>query len=83
MSKRLRDEVKRDIPISGGMLDLFDSLIYTFYNITSDEYDVICEKASDSELDDFVQATMEGCAISQIKKGLLVRNKYIDYFKHD
>jgi len=45
--KILREEVKNGVPASGGLTDLFDGLIYTLYNITSDELDVICELATD------------------------------------
>ncbi len=84
MSKKIREEVSKDMPVSGGMLDLFDMMVYTFYNITSDEYDVIAENATDEELDDFVVAMggmEEGVTISDIKKGIRVRNKYVDYYK--
>ena len=83
MSKILRPEVQNDVPASGGITDLMDGLFYTFYNITSDELDIICEKATDEELDDFVAATGgldSGATISQIHKGIAVRNKYVKYF---
>ena len=84
MSKVLRKEVSDSMPASGGMLDLFDMMVYTFYNITSDELDVITEKASDDELNDFVNGMgglETGATLSEIRKGLLVRNKYVEYFK--
>ena len=84
MSKKIREEVSKDMPVSGGMLDLFDMMVYTFYNITSDEYDLIAGNATDEELDDFVGAMggmEEGVTISDIKKGIRVRNKYVDYYK--
>jgi|APGre2960657373_1045057.scaffolds.fasta_scaffold135390_3 hypothetical protein len=82
--KILREEVKNDVPSSGGLTDLFDGAIYTLYNITSDELDVICEKATDDELDLFVSSmgTMEvNATYSQMRKGLEVRNKYVEYYK--
>jgi hypothetical protein len=84
MSKILREEVSKGMPGSGGMLDLFDMMVYTFYNITSDEYDVILENATDEELDDFVVAMgglEENSTISEVKKGISVRNKYVEYYK--
>lgn len=81
MSKLIRPEVAKDVPSSGGLLDLFDGLIYSFYNITSAELDQVCEHATDLELDEFVAATVEGSTISQIKKGILVRNKYVEFYK--
>ena len=84
MSKILREEVSKDMPVSGGMLDLFDMMVYTFYNITSDEYEVILENATDEEVVDFVGAMggmEEGATISDIKKGIRVRNRYVEYYK--
>lgn len=81
MSKKIRPEVSSDVPVSGGVLDLFDGLMYTFYNITSSELDSICEHASDEELDSFVTATSEGSTFSQRRKGIEVRNKYVEYYK--
>ncbi len=82
MSKILRDEVAAQVPVSGGMLDLFDGLMYTFYNITPDELDTICEKATDEEMEILVDATgpAEPATISQIRKAIEIRNKYVEYF---
>lgn len=81
MSKKIRPEVSEDVPASGGMLDLFDGLMYTFYNITSSELDSICEHANDAELDAFVSATSEGARFSEIRRGIEVRNKYVEFYK--
>jgi len=81
MSKNLRPEVQESVPGSGGMMDLFDALILTFYNITGSELDEITDKATDQELSDFIDATMEGASIGQIRLGIGVRNQYVDYFK--
>jgi hypothetical protein len=82
--KILREEVKKDMPASGGLTDLFDSLIYTLYNITSDELDVICELATDEEMDDFISGMgtvdVEATFIEK-RKSLEVRNKYVEYYK--
>ena len=84
MSKILREEVLNDVPASGGITDLMDGLFYSFYNITSDEFDDICINASDEEINALVTA-MGGIenkpTISEIRKGIEVRNKYVDYFK--
>lgn len=82
--KILREEVKNNMPVSGGLTDLFDSAIYSLYNITSDELDTICEHATDEEMDLFVlsMGTMESDAtFSQMRKGLEIRNKYVEYYK--
>ena len=78
--KKLRKEVNNSVPSSGGLLDLFDSLIYTMYNITSDELNVICECASDEEMDQFVLT--ESSTFYDIKKALNVRNKYVPYYQN-
>ena len=83
MSKVLRKEVSDTMPASGGMLDLFDMMVYSFYNITSDELDIITENATDEELNDFVNGMgglETGATLSEIRKGILVRNKYVEYF---
>ena len=82
MSKVLRKEVADDVPASGGLLDLFDGLMYTFYNITSDEYDIICEKATDGELQDLVDATTDDATFSIIRRAIAVRNKYVKYYQN-
>ena len=82
--KILREEVINDIPLSGGLTDLFDGAIYTLYNITSDELDVICENATDDELDLFVSSmgTIDSSStFSEKRKGLEIRNKYVEYYK--
>lgn len=86
MSKILRPEVTNDVPVSGGLTDLLDGAIYTLYNITSEELDIICENATDEEISDFIGALggLENPAkISEIRKGIEVRNKYVPYYhKH-
>ena len=82
MSKILREEVSDVVPSAGGMLDLLDGLMYTFYNITSDELDEICESATDEELKDFVDATTESATISIIRRAIAVRNKYVKYYQN-
>ena len=81
MSKRLREEVIKDIPASGGMLDLFDMQIYTFFNITSDEYDHLLERATDEELHTIVNVFREDVTLTDVKRAFGVRNKYIKYFQ--
>lgn len=84
MSKCLRPEVQKGIPASGGVKDLIDGMIYTFYNITDDELDTICENATDEEIRDFMDAigTMEQApSISAVRKGIEIRNKYVKYFQ--
>jgi hypothetical protein len=84
MSKNLRKEVIEDLPQSGGITDLIDGTIYSFYNITSDELDIICNDSTDEELSDFIDGMGkmgDKPTYSQIRKGIEIRNKYIDYYK--
>lgn len=82
MSKILREEVLKEIPVSGGMLDLIDMLVYSYYNITPDEYEVILENATDEEIDDFIVPLggLEKITISDVKKGIMTRNRYVEYY---
>lgn len=84
MSKKLRPEVENDVPSVGGLTDLFDGLIYTFYNITSDELDIICENTTEKELEDFVEGLpklKQSATITKIRQGIAVRNKYVPYYQ--
>jgi len=48
------------------------------------EYEVILENATDEEVADFVGAMggmEEGTTISDIKKGIRVRNRYVEHYK--
>ena len=84
MSKKLRPEVENDVPSAGGLTDLFDGLIYTFYNITSDELDIICENTTEEELEDFVEGLpklKQSATITKIRQGIAVRNKYVPYYQ--
>ena len=57
--KKLRPEVENDIKYSGGIFGLMNNIIYTGFNITSDELHYICENATDDELDIFVNGLGE------------------------
>jgi hypothetical protein len=78
--KKLRPEVENDIKYSGGIFGLMNNIIYTGFNITSDELDYICENATDDELDIFVNGLGEyekPPTFSEIKKSLEIRNKFL------
>ncbi len=84
MSKILRKEVENDIPGAGGMNDLMDELIYTFYNITSNEFDDNCEYATDKEIADFANGLGKidkKPTFSEVRKGIIVRNRYVKHFQ--
>ncbi len=81
--KILRKEVEECMRGCGGLNDAFDDVVRATFNITDDEYNKICEKASDEELDLFASAmgSMESKpTFGEIRKGFLVRNKYVPYF---
>jgi|LauGreDrversion4_2_1035121.scaffolds.fasta_scaffold20059_10 hypothetical protein len=82
--KNLRKEVSENMPLSGGMTDLFDMAIYTLFNITSDELDTICDLCTDDELDLFVSGmgTLDTDAtFAEKRRALEIRNKYVEYYK--
>lgn len=83
--KILRPEVESSLVI-GGITDLVDSLVKQLYNITDSEYDFICERASDSELNIFVDAlgTDEGPADFKTRRqAILIRDKYLAEFNQN
>lgn len=82
MSKKLRQEVIDDIK-DNSILDLFDSVIYTKFNITSKELDYICENATDEELKEFTDALGKidnKISFATMRKGIIVRNKLLQSF---
>ena len=82
--KIIRDEVQNEVSYRGGITDLIDGVIYLSYNITSDELDKICTLCIDEELNDFIDGLGSlnlKPTFSQMKKGLEIRNKYVDYYK--
>ena len=82
--KITRPEVQESIVNSGGLTDLMDNMIKLFYNITDDELDKICDLASPEEIEEFMQATGKEdkpATFSEIRKGFIVRNKYVEYFQ--
>ena len=61
------------------LFDLIDGMIKEFYKINDDELDYICEYVTDEELAAFMDALGklgQKPTITEIKKGLAVRNKY-------
>jgi hypothetical protein len=79
--KILRPEVK--IKGSGGLPDVFDDAIKGLFNITDDEYDFICENATDEELDTFLSGIgglNNAPNFTEKRKSLEVRDKYLNKF---
>jgi hypothetical protein len=75
--KILRSEVK--IKNGGGFYDLFDDSIKSLFNITDEEYDFICETATDEELDIFLLALYD-TPFSEKRKSIQMRNKLLENF---
>lgn len=82
--KILRKEVEDCLKDCGGMTDIIDDVIKASFNITDKEYDIICNTSTEEDMEMFIDA-LDGMetpsTFSQKKKGLIVRNKYVDYFK--
>lgn len=80
--KVLRPEVeaclKSGRPGMHGITDLLDDMIVSQFNITDDEFDFICEHATDEELEVFT--LMEGAPFSERRKALEIRHKYVNLF---
>ena len=67
----------------GGITDVFDDFIKGAFNITDEEYDFICENASEKELDELLGGLGSSetlATFSEKKKSLEVRNKYLDLY---
>ena len=68
--KNLKEGVK--LKGSGGMTDIFDDAVKQLFNITDDEYDFICENATDDDLDLFLGG-LGGLGNSGSLKGLVTK----------
>jgi hypothetical protein len=82
--KVLRPEASECIRGESLIDALLDDAVIQAYNITDDEYNKICREASTEELDDFLDPVFSssGVTFSSRKKGLKIRNKYIDYYRN-
>lgn len=86
--KNLRPEVKECLqllqPGMHGMDDMLDDLFVSFYNITLDEYDYICEQANDNEIKILTEAlgSLKGVSapFSVRRNALELRNFYVRKF---
>lgn len=84
--KILRPEVQESLRGCGGLHDLFDDLIKSFYNITDDEYDYIAGNASTEDLDIFLAALggMETpSTFAERRQGLVMRNRYVEKYNSE
>ena len=78
--KPLNPEIK--LQNSGGIFDLIDNVVKGGINITDEQYDFICEEATDEELDKFssILFSNEGATFAEKRQALQVKNKYINLF---
>lgn len=76
MSRRQR-KLRTDIVFKGcgGLMDAFDNAVKSTWYINDEEYDYICEKATDVELDLFLGKSGK---FSDMKKALEFVDKSID-----
>jgi hypothetical protein len=78
--KKLRPEIKYKVGRIG-LFDLMDNWIKEAYNITDEEYDYICDHATDEELHNFLLADINGnkpVTFSEKRIALGIRNKYLN-----
>jgi len=59
---------------SGGITDLFDNAIKSALRINDKEYDLLCEKMTDEEMDLICR---EELSFGEMRKLLIVLNKYL------
>lgn len=78
--RRKNPEIK--LKNSGGIFDLMDNVIKGGFNITDEELDFICEKATDEELDKFcsILFSNNSTTFAEKRHALQVKNKYINLF---
>lgn len=71
-SRKNRTDIK--LKGAGGLTDAFDDMIKQAWRISDEEYDWICEYATEEELDLFL---LFDTTISGIKKSITVVNKLL------
>ena len=74
--KKIRKEI--EVKDSGGIFDLVDNVIKLAYNITDDEYDFICERATEEEIGVLI---MDNVTFSDRRKAIEIRNKYLKIYE--
>lgn len=63
----------------GGITDAFDDVLKSAFNITDEEFDDICENATDNELNIMLDG-LDNSSFKERRKSLEIRNKYVKYF---
>lgn len=82
--KKLRPEVKESLRKEDYIDAAIDNAILHYYNVTLDEYDTICNKATDKEIEYFHNAIFSPSKVnfSYFRKALEIRNKYVEYYRN-
>lgn len=75
-SRKTRTDVK--FKGCGGLTDAFDDMIKQLWRINDEEYDWICEYATDDELDSFL---LYDESISGLKNSILIVEKLLTRYK--
>ena len=81
--KKLREEI--EFKGHGGLEDMFDDLLKSAFNITDDEYDFICENATEEDLSKFLDGLGKidtPATFSEKRQSLIVRNEYLKKFNN-
>jgi hypothetical protein len=82
--KNLRKEVNDCLAGKGGdFIGLLDILYCTAFNVTIDEIESLCERATDAELDiinEGLGSLDDTSTFTQKRRALEIRNKYVKYY---
>ena len=82
--KNLRKEVDDCLAGRGGdFVGLMDILYCTAFNVTIDEIESLCERATDDELNiinDGLGTLDDTSTFTQKRRALEIRNKYVNYY---
>ena len=74
IKRRNRNYEELKIKNSGGIFDLVDNTMKETYRITDNEYDYLCEKLSDDEMNLF---SLENLSFTQKKEILIILTKHL------
>jgi hypothetical protein len=79
IKRRNRNYKDLKIKNSGGIFDLVDNAMKEVYRITDDEYNYLCEKLSDDEMN---LLSLEKLSFTQKKEILVILTKHLtNYYK--
>lgn len=61
---------------AGGINNLFDNMIKVIFRVTDEEYDLLCQKMTDEEMNLLL---VEDLTFAEKRQVINILNKYIDY----